>query len=115
MQPLDYQHDGEKFHLKLLEAETSKFESIVARLMGNYIFLCDTSTYVPVQTLSALQTAMLFDGSQGKLYTIGDDVTCLFYKKYKGAGDDHHLSRIETTRPKDSLYTLLVRNGGRGK
>eukprot|EP00922_Rhytidocystis_sp_ex-Travisia-forbesii_P021972 GHVS01032189.1.p1 GENE.GHVS01032189.1~~GHVS01032189.1.p1 ORF type:complete len:471 (+),score=62.96 GHVS01032189.1:101-1513(+) len=79
LQPLDADHDGEEFHLNLLNSEIKAFEQVAATLMGNYMFLC--YPYVPVQTDTALYRvlAKYAEDGGGKLYSIGDDVNALFY------------------------------------
>ncbi|CEM28865.1 unnamed protein product [Vitrella brassicaformis CCMP3155] len=78
MQPLDYEHDGDEFHQKFIATEKAQFESVAARLMGNFILFC--YPYIPVQTTTALHRALGVDDGQGKLYSLGDDVNALFYK-----------------------------------
>ncbi|KAF8821349.1 hypothetical protein IE077_002127 [Cardiosporidium cionae] len=77
VQPLDYAHHGEEFHLKWLQSETRSYEFLVGRLMGNFMFL--THPYIPIQTKMALQRAMLLDHGSGKLFSVGNDVNALFY------------------------------------
>eukprot|EP00922_Rhytidocystis_sp_ex-Travisia-forbesii_P021970 GHVS01032186.1.p1 GENE.GHVS01032186.1~~GHVS01032186.1.p1 ORF type:complete len:638 (-),score=113.76 GHVS01032186.1:128-2041(-) len=79
MQPLDANHHGEDFHLKLLNTEIKTFEQIAATLMGNYMFLC--YPYIPVQTDTALYRviAKYADTGGGHMFTIGEDVNALFF------------------------------------
>jgi len=65
----------------------------VARLMGNYIFLSDA---IPVQTESALLRVLR--GGEGKFYSLGEDVSCLFFKNAQTA---------EEVSPVDALNSLL--------
>ncbi|KOB87426.1 hypothetical protein PFDG_03461 [Plasmodium falciparum Dd2] len=67
LQPLDYEHKGEEFHLKLLQHFKEYQNLVIARLMSNYIFLCDP--YIPVQTRESLQ-GVLNRFKRGKLYKL---------------------------------------------
>ena len=76
--PADVEHDGEGFALKTIAKENVTFEFMTARLMGNYMFLCEP--YIPVQTRLGMYKALASDGGKGKFYSFGDDVNALFYK-----------------------------------
>ncbi|CAA9987947.1 conserved protein, unknown function [Plasmodium knowlesi strain H] len=77
LQPSDYEHKGEEYHLKLLQHFRDYQNLVLSRLMGNYIFLCDP--FIPVQTEEMLQHVLsTYEG--GKLFKLcNDQVNCLFY------------------------------------
>ena len=49
--PKDMEHDGEAYYARLIQSESEQVERLVARLMGNFIFLSDAT---PVQTKAGL-------------------------------------------------------------
>ncbi|SOV10865.1 conserved protein, unknown function [Plasmodium gaboni] len=67
LQPLDYENKGEEFHLKLLNHFKEYQNLVLARLMSNYIFLCDP--YIPIQTSESLK-GVLDRFKRGKLYKL---------------------------------------------
>jgi hypothetical protein len=93
MFPHDNDHDGASHFAGMIGKHNSLMESCVARLMGNYMFLCEP--YTPIQTTSALYRALASDGGAGKFYSMGDDVNALFYK-----------SESKPPEPVDSLNAL---------
>lgn len=76
--PSDLEHDGEGHFMKLIARESAAAELTAARLMGNFILFSDA--YVPVQTGTAAYRALQLDGGKGQFFSLGADVTCLFYK-----------------------------------
>mmetsp|Transcript_38204 Transcript_38204/g.91831 ORF Transcript_38204/g.91831 Transcript_38204/m.91831 type:complete len:570 (+) Transcript_38204:66-1775(+) len=76
--PADNDHDGATHFAQMIAKHNSLVETCVARLMGNFMFLCEP--YTPIQTTSALYRALASDGGAGKFYSLGDDVNALFYK-----------------------------------
>jgi len=64
--------------MKAIAHENSAMEFAVARLMGNYMFICEP--FIPVQTRLGMYRALASDGGKGKFYSFGDDVNALFYK-----------------------------------
>ncbi|GAW80703.1 hypothetical protein, conserved [Plasmodium gonderi] len=77
LQPTDYEHKGEEYHMKLLQHFRDYQNLVLSRLMAHYIFLCDP--FIPVQTMEMLQYVLRsYEG--GKLYKLNNDqVNCLFY------------------------------------
>ncbi|CRG99811.1 conserved protein, unknown function [Plasmodium relictum] len=75
LQPIDYEHNGEEFHLKLLNHLKDYQNLLLSRLMSNYIFLCDP--FIPVQTKEALENVLKLH--KGKLYKLNNEVNCLFF------------------------------------
>ncbi|KAI4838969.1 ATP synthase F0 subunit d-like protein [Plasmodium brasilianum] len=76
LQPIDYEHKGEEFHLKLLHHFRDYQNVVLSRLMSNYIFLCQP--YIPIQTKEGLSN-VLKKYTTGKLYKLNDQITCLFF------------------------------------
>ncbi|EER00399.1 conserved hypothetical protein [Perkinsus marinus ATCC 50983] len=74
--PAHMDAEGEQFYERLLSRESSMVELSAARLMGNFIFLNDAA--IPIQTQSAL-LRVVQEHPNGKFYSLGDDVNCLFY------------------------------------
>ncbi|PHJ22258.1 hypothetical protein CSUI_003887 [Cystoisospora suis] len=71
--PVDVDHDGEEYTQKFLQAETEIYQCMTARLMSNYMFLCDP--YIPVQSLEALEEIKRIDNGKGKVYSLEGDKT----------------------------------------
>lgn len=73
-------HTGEEEHMAMLTHEKNATEMTLAKLMGNFAFLCDP--FVPVQSRFQLQYILSKDnygahkGTQ--VYSLGDDLNALF-------------------------------------
>ncbi|CAD2086162.1 conserved protein, unknown function [Plasmodium vinckei brucechwatti] len=77
LQPSDYEHKGEEYHLKLLNHFKDYQNLVLSRLMSNYIFLCDP--FIPIQSKEGLNNILKMNDG-GKLYKLNNDnVNCLFY------------------------------------
>ena len=94
MAPHDIEGDGEHYYEELIARESAVMDLTVARLMGNFIFLSDAT---PIQTESALLRAIREDPT-GKFYSLGEDVSALFYKT--STSDDE-------VSPTEALSTFL--------
>eukprot|EP00920_Eleutheroschizon_duboscqi_P028661 GHVT01069811.1.p1 GENE.GHVT01069811.1~~GHVT01069811.1.p1 ORF type:complete len:536 (+),score=79.16 GHVT01069811.1:1248-2855(+) len=103
VQPVDVEHDGEAFHVRLLQDEASAVEWQVSRLMGSFIFLAPLE-FSPVTSASSLVTATAADGGQGKLFSLGDDVACLFYLP-KQSDPNSNSSFADTTYNENTIVT----------
>lgn len=101
LQPLDYEHNGEEFHLNLLNTQTQIFELIAAKFMANYMLL--SHPFVPCQTHTCFYRAIEIDGGGGIFYTIGDDVNALFYLPNKST----HAHSHELPTPLEALHTFM--------
>lgn len=77
MQPINFHADGEEHYQKFINNEVKNTEMFVARLMGNYMFLCHP--FVPIQSTFSLLNVMSIDNGRGEIYSFGDDVNALFY------------------------------------
>lgn len=71
---------AEDHFLNLLSRERSVWESTVGRWMMDFMFLCHPA--IPIQSQHMLRTALAIDRGKGTIYTLGDDVTALFYVPY---------------------------------
>lgn len=98
--PVDVDHDGEEYTQKFLQLETEIYQAMAARLMSNYMFLCDP--YIPVQSAEALEEVKKVDGGKGKLYSLGgeSEVNALFYLPVQEAR--------EISRPLQAVNKLFV-------
>ena len=76
MTPSDIEGEGEHYYEDLIARESAVLDLTVARLMGNFIFLSDAT---PIQTEAALLRAVR-DDPTGKFYSLGEDVSAIFYK-----------------------------------
>jgi hypothetical protein len=97
MTPHDMEADGEHYYEDWVARESALMELQVARLMGNYIFLSDA---VPIQTESALLRAIRADSGAGKFYSLGEDVSAVFYKPAGSKVDDE-------VAPTEALHSLI--------
>ncbi|SBS83071.1 conserved protein, unknown function [Plasmodium ovale] len=120
LQPVDYEHKGEEFHLKLLHHFKDYQNLVLSRLMSNYIFLCEP--YVPVQTKEGLENILKVH-SGGKLYKLnsGGEVNCLFflpenchegsvkimYKPLDALGNFYDFLKSKNIKLNDSYYRML--------
>lgn len=108
LQPVDYEHHGEEFHLKLLQHFRDFQNLVLSRLMANFIFLCDP--YIPIQTKQSLETVQ--KKYKGKLYKLNNETTsgnCLFYlptevEQIKKEKDQSFLH--SSFQPFDALYNF---------
>lgn len=106
LQPIDYEHHGEEYHLKLLKHFKDYQNLILSRLMANYIFLCDP--FIPIQTKQSLKDIQ--KRFKGKLYKLNnDDVNSLFYL----ITEEQDKKQIDNCKPFDALnhfYSYLKKN-----
>ncbi|PFH35557.1 hypothetical protein BESB_052080 [Besnoitia besnoiti] len=95
--PVDVEHHGEEYTQKFLQTETEMFQACAARLMGNYMFLCDP--FIPVQSVEALEEVAKVAGGKGSLFSLGDDVNALFFLPDQ--------EKREVARPTEAVQTLM--------
>ena len=88
--PLDMDHDGESYYEQWVQRENEITQLTVGRLMGNYCFLSEA---VPVQTEAAL---LRLAETDGKFYSIGDDVNAVFFKPAKAADEIDPVAAFNT-------------------
>jgi hypothetical protein len=82
--PHDMDHDGESYYEQWIQRENEITQLTVGRLMGNFIFLSETT---PIQTEAAL-VRVLSEGEEGKFYSLGDDVNAVFFKPTKATDSE---------------------------
>ncbi|CDJ46780.1 hypothetical protein, conserved [Eimeria brunetti] len=75
--PLDMEHDLDGHLMKHFTAEAAHVSAAVGRLMVSFSFLCDP--FIPCSSLRSAITVMKVDNGKGKWYSLGDDVSALFY------------------------------------
>ena len=99
MTPHDLEEEGAKYYADWIKREGALTEMLVARLMGNYIFLSDA---VPVQSESAL-LRIERSGEIGAFYSLGEDVSALFWVK----GGDKKKIHTDEVDPQEAIESLF--------
>lgn len=96
--PLDMEHDLDNHLMKHFTDEAAHVSAAVGRLMASYSFLCHP--FIPCSSLRSAITVMKIDNAKGKWYSLGDDVSALFYLPHPEARDP--------PRPKAALNRIMV-------
>lgn len=95
--PLDMEHDLDNHLMKHFTDEAAHVSAAVGRLMASYSFLCHP--FIPCSSLRSAITVMKIDNAKGKWYSLGDDVSALFYLPHPEARDP--------PRPKAALNRIM--------
>ncbi|GIX61725.1 uncharacterized protein BcabD6B2_11600 [Babesia caballi] len=103
------EHSGEETHMAMVAHEKHATELTLAKLMGNFSFLCDP--LVPVQSRFQLQYVLSKDNYAGnagaRVWSLGEDVNALFVLPHNAAVDAPMASPLECFHNLMEHYRLI--------